>query len=134
MDATSQPDASVGGNEASTSDASLNAIAENAFDVIHCWCTLLKMEVALARRSLRALPIGALVLPVLALSAWLSLIALISVAIYSLTGNWPLALLLGAILQLSLLTQLLRFWLRWSLNFTLPQSRAALRRAMERMS
>jgi hypothetical protein len=73
-------------------------------------------------------------LPVLALSAWLSLIALISVAIYNLIWSWPLALLLGTILQLLLLTLLLRFWLRWSIELTLPQSRAAPIRAMEHMS
>ena len=119
----------MSGNEVSRSDASLGAIAENAFDIAHCWCTLLKMEMASARRNLRALLISALVLPVLARSEWLSLIALISVAIYSLIGSWPLALLLGAILHLSLLTLLLRRWLRCSLDFTLPQSRAALKRA-----
>ena len=120
----------MSGNEVFRSDAWLGAIAENAFDIAHCWCTLLKMEMASARRNLRALVISALVLPVLARSEWLSLIALISVAIHRFTGSW----LLGAILQVSLLTLLLRFWLRWALNFTLPQSRAALRRAMERMS
>ena len=50
------------------------------------------------------------------------------------TLNWVLALLLGAGVQLLALAILLRQLRRWARDLTLPQSRAALVRAMEHMS
>jgi len=110
------------------------ALATDAADVVSGWAGLLDLELALAQRSLRWLLIGAIALPVAGLSAWLSLNAVLVAGIHVYTSNWLFALLLGVGVQVLALAILLRQLRRWARDLTLPQSRAALVHAMERMS
>jgi hypothetical protein len=109
-------------------------LASAAVDLVQAWAGLLDQELALARRSLRWCLIGAVTLPVAALGLWLSLGALLVAAAYVCSGNWFVALLLGAGVQALVLALLLRRLRHWSRDLTLPQSRAALLHAMERMT
>lgn len=103
-------------------------------DLVHAWSGLLSLELALARRSLHWLLIGLIAVPVIGLSAWLSLSALLVALAHAYTNSWLLALLLGTGMQLLALALLLYYLRRWAADLTLPQSRAALVQAMERMS
>jgi hypothetical protein len=71
---------------------------------------------------------------VAALSAWLSLSSLLVALAHLYTNSWLLALLFGAGTQSLALAILVRQLQRWASDLTLPQSRAALVDAMERMS
>ncbi|MDR3387584.1 MAG: hypothetical protein P4L92_11065 [Rudaea sp.] len=117
----------------SVPDATLSAVAQSALRLAHYSRALFVAEVALARSSLRALLVGAFVLPVLALSAWLALVALFADAVHIFSGSWLFATLVVAVLQVLLVALLLRFLRRWSRDLTLPQSRAAILRVLERM-
>ena len=110
------------------------ALAADVADVVSGWAGLLDLELALAQRSLRWLLIGAIALPVAGLSAWLSLNAVLVAGVHVYTSSWLFALLFGAGVQLLALAILLRQLRRWARDLTLPQSRAALVHAMERMS
>lgn len=98
------------------------------------WAALLTRELALAQRSLRWLLIGAIIATIAALGIWLSLSAMLIAFAYLYTNSWLLALLLGTGMQSLALAMLLRQLQRWARDLTLPQSRAVLVRAMERMS
>ncbi len=109
-------------------------LASSAVNLISAWSSLLNLELALARRSLRWLLIGAIAIPVVALGAWIGLGALLVAAAHVYTHSWLLALLLGASVQLLVFAILLHLIRRWLRDLSLPQSRKALTRAMERMS
>lgn len=102
-------------------------------DLLRAWSRLLNLELALAQRSVRWLLVGTLAVPVVGLGAWLGLCALLVAVAHIYTGNWLLAVLIGAgaqFLTLGLMLQQLR---RWIHDLTLPQSRAALVRMAERL-
>jgi len=129
------PERAVPGAATTEPDAdSIGALATDAADVVSTWAGLLDRELALARRSLRWLLIGAIIVPVAFLSAWLSLNALLVALAHWYTHSWLLALLLGTGMQLLALAISLNQLKRWTRDLTLPQSRAALVHAMERMS
>lgn len=110
------------------------SLATTVADLVHAWANLLNLEVALARRSLRWLLIGAIAVPVISLSAWLGLSALLVAFMYMYTRSWLLALLFGSGVQCLALAIVLRQLRRWVRDLTLPQSRASLAQAMDRMS
>ena len=124
----------AGDAAAALREDSIAPLASGAVDVISAWTSLLNLELALAQRSLGWLLVGAVVVPVAALSAWLSLSALLVALAHLYTNSWLLALLLAAGMQLLALAILLNRLQRWARDLTLPQSRAALVHAMERMS
>ncbi len=102
-------------------------------DLLRAGSRLLNLELALAQRSLRWLLVGTLAVPVVGLGAWLGLCALLVAVAHIYTDNWLLAVLIGAgaqFLALGLMLQQLRRWVR---DLTLPESRAALARAAERI-
>lgn len=109
-------------------------LATAATDLVQAWANLLGQEFALAQRSLRRCLVGIVALPVAALGVWLSLSALLVAAAFSYSGNWFVALLLGTGAQALVLGLLLRQLRHWARDLSLPQSRAALVRAMERMT
>jgi len=98
------------------------------------WSALLNSELALAQHSLRLLLLGALAVPVIGLGAWLGLCALLVALAQMATGSLALALLVGVAVQMLALLVLVRQLRRWSHDLTLPQSRAALFRAVGKMS
>jgi hypothetical protein len=108
--------------------------AASVADLLRAWTTLLNFELILARRSLRWLLIGVIAAPVIGLGTWLGLCALLVATAQAYTHDWALALLLGSGVQLLALAILLHRLRCWAHDLTLPQSRAALARAMERMS
>ena len=112
---------------------SIAPLANGAADVVGAWASLLNLELALAQRSLRWLLIGAFVVPVVGLSAWLSLSTLLVALAHAYTNSWLLSLLVASGVQLLTLAILLRQLQRWARDLTLPQSRAALVHAMEHM-
>ena len=129
------PERAVPGAATTEPDAdSIAALATDAADVVSTWAGLLDREFALAKRSLRWLLIGAIIVPVAFLSAWLSLNALLVALAHWYTNSWLLALLLGTGMQMLALAISLNQLKRWTHDLTLPQSRAALVHAMERMS
>ncbi len=134
MDSTSQSAASKAGVKTSVPDTTLTAVAQSALELAHHSRALFAAEMALARNSLRALLIGALFFPVLALSAWLALVALFANAVHIFSGSWLFASLVVTIVQVLLILLLLRLLRRWSRDLTLPQSRAAISRVLERTS
>jgi len=103
-------------------------------DLLRAWSTLLESELALARASIGWLLIGVLVVPVAALGAWFGLNALFVAVAQTYTDSLVLALLLTFGVQLLALALLLFQLRRWMRDLTLPHSRAALGRAMEKMT
>jgi len=135
MNATPERAALAAGDAFATpSEDLLKPLVTSAADVVSAWASLLNLELALAQRSLRWLLIGALVVPLAALSAFLSLSALLVAGAHMYTNSWPLALLLGAGVQLLAFAILLDQLQRWAHDLTLPQSRAALVHAMKCMA
>jgi len=135
MSATPERAVPVAGAVAAEPDAdSIGALAIDAADVVSTGTGLLELELALAQRSLRWLVIGAIIVPIAILSAWISLNALLVALAHLYTNSWLLALLLGTGMQLLALAIALSQLRRWMRDLTLPQSRAALVRVMERMS
>lgn len=108
--------------------------AASLADLLRAWTTLLNFELILARRSLGWLLIGVVTVPVIGLGTWLGLCAVLVATAQAYTHDWALALLLGSGVQLLALAILLHRLRRWAHDLTLPQSRAALAQAMERMS
>jgi len=135
MNAAPERAVPVAGAAAAAPDMdTMGALATDAADAVSAWASLLNREFALAQCSLRWLLIGAVILPVAALSAWLSLSSLLVALAHLYTNSWLLALLFGAGMQSLALAILVRQLQRWASDLTLPQSRAALVDAMERMS
>ncbi len=110
------------------------SLATAVADLVRAFAKLLNLELTLARRSLRWLLIGAIAIPVIGLSTWLSLSALLVALVHMYTSSWLLALLSGTGVQCLALAVLLLKLRRWARDLTLPQSRAALAQAMERIS
>jgi hypothetical protein len=108
--------------------------AGGAAGLLRAWAHLLNLELVLAQRSLHRLLLGTIAVPVIGMSTWLSVSALLVVAIHAYTDSWLLALLLGAGAQSLALALLLQQLRRWTRDLGLPQSRAALARALARMS
>ena len=123
-------------NDASAGSAEEPAASQTAIvaDLLRAWTSLLNFELILARSSLRRLLIGMIAVPVIGLSTWLGLCALLVAAAQAYTHDWTLALLLGCGVQLLVLAILVHRLRCWAKDLTLPQSRAALAQAMERMS
>jgi hypothetical protein len=121
-------------SHATAAPETIAATAGGVADLLRAWSSLLESEMALARSSIGWLLIGAILVPVAALSTWLGLDALFVAVARTYTNSLVLALLLAfgvQLLALALLSYQLRRWMR---DLTLPHSRAALARAMEKMS
>ena len=126
-----------------TAEAHDGAAADRTADVpigtavaglLRAWSALFVAELAVAHRSLHWLVFGMVAAPVIGLGVWLGVCALLVAVAQTYTASWTLALLFGAAVQVLMLALLLQRLRRWSRDLTLPQSRAALSRAMERMS
>ena len=125
-------DAAITAADAGAPDVA--ATAAGIAQLIRAWSTLLESEMAVARRSVIFLLLGAIALPVIGLGIWLGLNALLVAVAQIYTHSLLLSLLLVCGVQLGALALLLHQLRRWLRDLTLPQSRAALARAMEKMS
>jgi len=134
VSATAEPATPTQDPAVAPSDDSIARLSVAAAGLGRAWIGLLDVELALARRSLRWLLIGAIAVPVVGLSAWLDLSALLVAVLHVGTNSWWLALLLGTGVQLLALTLLLHRLRRWTRDLMLPQSRAALAHVMARLS
>lgn len=121
-------------NEATEAPATPAAGAGDVANLVRAWSALFESELAVARQSLGSLLIGAILVPAAALSAWLGLNALFVVAAQVYTGSLALALLLTFGAQLLALALLLHWLRRWARDLTLPHSRGALARIVEKTS
>jgi hypothetical protein len=113
---------------------SLGDVAASGSQLLRAWVDLFDREFRLARRSLLYLVVSAVVFPIIAFSAWLALSAALVGILERFTGGWLSALSAVAGVQLIAIGILLLLMRRWWRDLTLPQSRAALVRAMERLS
>jgi hypothetical protein len=134
MNATPEPETRAESEAAVPIADPATPLAIGVADLLGAWTRLLHLELALARSSLLWLGIGAIAVPVIGMSAWLGLSALLVATMQAYTDNWGLALLFGAGMQLLALAVLLRQLQVWAHDLSLPQSRAALVQALERMS
>jgi len=112
----------------------LAATAAGVAQLVRAWTTLLESELAVARRSIGRLLLGVIALPVIGLGVWFGLNALLVAVAQIYTHSLVVSLLLVCAVQLTALALLLFLLRRWLRDFTLPQSRAALARSMEKLS
>lgn|SRR5690242_16006948 len=134
MNTPSECASSPGNADTACVDDATGPLATAGVDLLRAWIRLLNLELTLAHRSLCWLLVGAIAVPVVGLSTWLGLCALLVAAAHIYAGNWLLALLIGAGAQFLVLGLMLQQLRRWARELTLPQSRAAVVRTMERMS
>ena len=135
MNAPSEQELPAAGDAAAKPyDDTVAPLAEGAVDVMLAWARLLNLELTLAQHSLHRLLIGAIALPVVGLSAWLGLSVLLVAAVHIYTDSWLVALASGTLVQWLTLAILMLQLRHWARDLTMPQSRAALVRAMKSMS
>jgi len=118
--------AAFAGTEASLGSA--------AVGLLQAWSDLFVSELTLAHDSLHRLAFGLIAAPVIGMGAWLGICTLLIAVAQTYTASWTLAVLFGVGVQVLALGILLRGLRRWTRDLTLPQSRAALSRALANMS
>jgi hypothetical protein len=134
MNATAGPAAAGDVRPATPCADSIVPLATGVADVISAWAKLVQLELALAQHNLGWLLVGAIVVPVAALGVFISLTALLVAGAHMYTNSWLLALLLSAGVQLLALAILLNQLRCWARDLTLPESRATLIHAVERIA
>lgn len=113
-------------------EASLTTLAQEGIEYLRNFVQLLLGETALAGNSLRRLLVSALVVPAIVLSTWLALNALVAALLQRWLQDWIAAV--AIVLAFDVATLAL-FWLamrRWWRDLSLPRSRAAIARLMDR--
>lgn len=121
-------------DQAVTQDASLRDLASDSSDYARCWSALVASESRLAQVSVVRLVFAALVLPALALAVFVSADALLTCILQRWIGDWSTSVGITVVVDLCCLYGLIvamRIWLR---NLSLPRSRRALTRLLERMA
>jgi Putative Actinobacterial Holin-X, holin superfamily III len=113
---------------------SLSDVAASGSQLLRAWVDLFDREFRLARRSLLSLVVSAVLLPVIVFSAWLAINAALVGVLERFTGGWLSAISATAAIQLIAIGTLVLLMRRWWRDLSLPQSRAALVRAMERLT
>lgn len=108
-------------------DLALNEALAHALGVVKAFAKLLDAEIDLARCSMRALLIAALVLPIATVGLWLCLIATAIAALQMLGLSWLAAVALCTCVQVAAIFLLLSQMRRWGRDLSLPKSRAVLR-------
>lgn len=112
--------------------ASLTTLAQEGIEYLRNFVQLLLGETALAGNSLRRLLVSALVVPAIVLSTWLALNALVAALLQRWLQDWIAAVAIVLVFDVATLAL---FWLamrRWWRDLSLPRSRAAIARLMDR--
>ena len=106
--------------------ASLRGLASDLIAFARAWRELLEAEFALAARSLRAIALAALCMPLLLAGIWLSLLALALGVLHELGLSWLAAGALDCLLQVIAAWTLLLAMRRWSRDLTPHRARDML--------
>jgi hypothetical protein len=114
--------------------AALGDLARDTSDYVRAWSSLLASETRLARISLVRLAFAALVIPALALVICVALDAFLATVLNHWLRDWSICLAIVLFLDLVGLCALLMAMRRWWHNLSLPRSRSALTRLLERMA
>lgn len=114
------------------SDASIRTLAQEGLDYLRSFLQLVLGETAVARISLRRLLLAALIVPAVALTVWFAFNALIAALIERWLHSWIAAVAIVFVLDIAMLAAFLFLMQRWWRDLSLPRSRAALARLMDR--
>jgi len=120
--------------QTATDAASLRELASDSSDYVRCWSALVASETRLAQVSIVRLVFAALVLPALALVVFVSTDALLACILERLTADWSTSIGITVVVNLCCLYGLIVAMRAWLRNLSLPRSRRALTRLMERMA
>jgi Putative Actinobacterial Holin-X, holin superfamily III len=113
---------------------SLGDLAHGTSDYVRAWSALFAAETQLAGRSAVRLVLAALVIPALALGICITLDAFIAALLARWLHDWTLCIAITLILDLTALGLVLLAMRRWWRNLTLPRSRDALARMLQRLA
>jgi hypothetical protein len=114
------------------SAASLTTLAHEGIEYLRNFLQLLLGETALAGSSLRRLFISALVVPAIVLSTWLTLNALLVALLEKWLHGWIIPIVIVLVFDVVTLALFLLSMRRWWADLSLPRSRAAIARLMDR--
>lgn len=114
--------------------ATLASFARSAGDCAKAWTELLASETRLARASGLRLLLAALIVPVLALGAFIALDALLVMCLHALLDGWIAATAITLLIDVAALCALGLAMRRWWRNLSLPRSRKALTEMIQRIS
>lgn len=129
------PGASIPPTETSEAveDASLRNIAHEAIEYLRNLTQLFLGEVEIARGSFKRLLVAAVLIPVFSLTIW----AVLNVLLGALVARWLHDPIYGylaiLIVNIALVVACVIGMLRWKRDLSLPRSRAALARLLERI-
>ena len=128
------PDASIPPetNEA-VDEASLRNIAHEGIEYLRNLVQLFLGEVEIARGSFKRLLVAAVLIPVFSLTIWATLNVLLGALVARWLHDWLYGYLAILIVNLALVGAFFVGVMRWKRDLTLPRSRAALARLLERI-
>jgi hypothetical protein len=129
------PDASIPPAETNETadEASLRNIAHEGIEYLRNLVQLFLGEVEIARGSFKLLLIAAVLIPVFSLTIWATLNVLLGALVARWLHDWLYGYLAILIVNLALVGVFFVGVLRWKRDLTLPRSRAALARLLERI-
>ena len=112
--------------------ASLTDLAHQAMDYLRNFLQLLLGETALARSSLKRLLISVLIVPAVVLSAWFAINALLAALLQRWLQNWIASIAIVLVFDIAIIVLFGFVMLRWWRDLSLPRSRAAIARLLDR--
>jgi hypothetical protein len=114
-------------------EASLRNIAHEGIEYLRNLVQLFFGEVEIARGSFKRLLVAAVLIPVFSLTIWATLNVLLGALVARWLHDWLYGYLAILIVNLALVGVFFVGVLRWKRDLTLPRSRAALARLLERI-
>jgi hypothetical protein len=120
--------------EPASSVASVSDLAQDSSDYVRAWSSLVASETRLATASALRLALAALIIPALALAICITVDALVVAVLDRWLHDWASSIAITLLLNLAGLFALLVVMRRWWRNLSLPRSRGALTRLLQRIS
>ena len=117
----------------SAEDASLRKIAHEAIEYVRHLAQLFLGEVQIARGSFARLLLAGALIPVFLMTIWAALNLLLAALVARWLGDWIYGYLFILIINVALVLTFVFGVLRWKRDLTLPRSREALVRLLERI-
>ncbi|HEX6833933.1 MAG TPA: hypothetical protein VF132_10415 [Rudaea sp.] len=133
-----EPNGGAAGDAQSGQDArpgqidAIVALAHEGTEFLRNFLQLLLGETALAKMSLQRLVIAALIVPSVILTAWLALNALLAVLLERWLQSWIGATVIVLAFDGAIVAVFAIKMLRWWRDLSLPRTRAAIARLLER--
>lgn len=121
-------------DQATRDDASLRDLAHDSSEYVRCWSALVASETRLAQAGIVRLVFASLILPALVLAVVLSADAMIACVANRWFNDWSSSVGLTLVLDLMAVYGLIVAMRRWLANLSLPRSRRALSRMLERLA